>query len=213
MSFRLLIGVLMVLFFCEKGPKVDMSIKQTLETDLKNLPVEITFQLRPLYEQLKKNPMDKQIYNNLGDIYFKSGNMDNARLMFDFAIRIDSNYVPALFNLGVIEAKGKNLEKSVVFLEKVYKNQPDHIKAITNLCQIYYHLNQLKKSLEFAIIAFNLKPNDSQIAYNVAAVYQSLGDMDMAKDYFEKSIQLDPNNENSKMRLNQLLYQKTQKKK
>jgi len=55
----------------------------------------------------------KFIINNIGVIYAKNGDLENAKAMFKEVLSIDPNYETAVFNLGLI-----------------YDKEPDKIKAM-----------------------------------------------------------------------------------
>ncbi len=189
------------------SPGLDQQVDERLQHQIRSGPPELVEKLRPWYEKLRVDPLDKVTFNNIGDLYFQYEMMEDARLMFDFAIRIDSTYVPALFNLSVIEMREKKFQSGVDLLFRVLKVDPNHIRAITNLSDYYYKTGQFNKALEFTSLAFNLQSDNSQMAYNLAVIYLALEDSVMGKAYLEKALQLDPRNQTAQQRLNMILYE------
>jgi len=55
------------------------------------------------------NPNNEKVYNNLGTVYFKSGQYEKAVQNLEKAIQINPKYSDAHYNLGAIyQGKGQN---------------------------------------------------------------------------------------------------------
>lgn len=213
MHFSRFSGILWCFLILCGSSKLDKKVEELLQREIQSGPADMVEKLKPQYEKLRQDPMDKVSYNNIGDVYFKYDMLEDARLMFDIAIRIDSTYIPALFNQSVIEMKEKQYQAGVNLLCKIIQIDPTNIKAITNLSDYYYKTGQLSKALEYTTLAFNLQPVNSQMAYNLAVIYLTMEDTTMGTEYLEKALQLDPQNQTAHQRLNMILYEKKSTKK
>ncbi len=200
--------VFMLLFSCSNKKKETDSANalKVMEKDLDNANTIFTNRLKVLYEELKKNPMDKKVYNNIGDFYFKNGFVKNAKMFFYLALKIDSNYVPALFNLSVVYNYTGRYDSTIYCLERIHKIEPDNIKALTNLSRFYYKKANLQKALEYATLAYNKNPDDSNLCYNIGKIYEALKEYDLAKEYYEKAIELNKNNKKAEVSLKMLIH-------
>jgi len=78
-----------------------------------NLEAAITAYQKALLLGVKDIKYEKFILNNLGVIYAKSGDLENAKAALNEALSIDPNYESAMFNLGLI-----------------YDKEPDKVKAM-----------------------------------------------------------------------------------
>ncbi len=80
---------------------------------------------RMLTQVLKSNPMDqmkKIIFNYLGMIQLFHFDSDGGKQNFEEALKIDPNYVPALFNLGMTQFMDKNFKYAGTSYLKSIKN-------------------------------------------------------------------------------------------
>ena len=68
----------------------------------------------------------QQVYSNLGVLYSELHDADNARLMYERALEIVPDYLPALFNLaGLLEELGQR-ENAIACYEKILAIEPRH---------------------------------------------------------------------------------------
>jgi tetratricopeptide (TPR) repeat protein len=68
----------------------------------------------------------QEVYSNLGVMYSELHDEDKARLMYEQALGIAPDYLPALFNLaGMLEELGER-EKAIEYYEKILAIEPRH---------------------------------------------------------------------------------------
>ncbi len=200
--------LLFILLLCVCGTSsLDSKLSSKIENDIKIGQGEFKIRLTQLYQELKQNPLDSKSYNNLGDLYFKRGDEPTAQLMFEFALKIDSNYVSPLFNLSIIKTKEGKLDSAQLLLEKICALKSDHIMALANLSRLLYQQQRFDEALEKGILAYNLDPENSQLAYNMGVIYQALGDNGLSLEFYQKALNLNPANLQAQERLNILLHQ------
>ena len=152
----------------------------------------------------------KEIYNKIGQTYYKLVQYKLAVVYFNKAINLckqsnDIEYLAIAFNnialtysdLGDYEKALEYQQKALNIREKVL--EPDHPNIATsynNIAITYCNLGNYKKALEYHLIALTiiekvLEPNHPNIAKtynNIAATYHSLGNYDKALKYNLKAI-------------------------
>ncbi len=89
---------------------------------------------------IKENPRDQYAYLNLGAIYIKEDNLEQAEKYILNAIEIDPNLAEAHYNLGIILENKGLLKESKKFIKKA-------IALNKNLCKAYYTFSTFKNPI------------------------------------------------------------------
>ena len=77
-----------------------------------------------------------EVYSNMGVLYSDMRQADNARKMYEQAIEIQAQYLPALFNLaGLAEEEGQREEASAIYRD-ILKIDPDHHESMSRLAYL-----------------------------------------------------------------------------
>lgn len=96
----------------------------------------------------KKQIIEKDIYNNLGLIYYLNKDNKNAKKYYEEALKIDNNHKEAHNNLGLIYYKEKNYEEARKCYKKVIELDDNYIESYNNLGLIYYELKNYDEAIE-----------------------------------------------------------------
>ena len=51
-----------------------------------------------------------EIYNNLGSVFLKDGELDEALKNFKICLKMNSSYLPVINNLALVSIEYKNIE-------------------------------------------------------------------------------------------------------
>jgi tetratricopeptide (TPR) repeat protein len=76
-------------------------------------------------------------YNNLGAEAFAAGDESRARLLFEHALALDGNFVPAQINLGLFFRRNEQPDKAIALYRSALKRQPRNFSALANLTRLY----------------------------------------------------------------------------
>lgn len=76
-------------------------------------------------------------FNNLGAEAFAAGEQQRARLLFEHALALDGNFVPAQINLGLFYRRNEEPEKAIALYRAALKRQPRNFSALANLTRLY----------------------------------------------------------------------------
>jgi len=72
--------------------------------------------------------------NRLGSLFIAAGDSGRAEQSYESALRLDSNYVPVLYNLSVLFAAKRESAAARVLAERAFHLRPD-LDAVRELCQ------------------------------------------------------------------------------
>lgn len=131
------------------------------------------------------------IENNLGDEYFKRGDLKNARTHFQKALTLNPNLWIALNNLGVIEEQQGNIDQAQAYYRQALK-KGDRLPIYENIARTLILSKKLKESKEFLEIAIKKYPLSAKLWLTLALTEYELGNFDAASTAAMKSYELLP---------------------
>lgn len=97
---------------------------------------KIVLSLKDLLNDKEKNLMLAKIHNNLGEVYYKINLIENAKMEFEEAIRLNVNLAEAHTNLGSVYANEGKKETAEKLFEAAYKLDRQSITTKANLEKI-----------------------------------------------------------------------------
>ena len=75
----------------------------------------------------------QEVYSNIGVLYSEMRDAASARKMYERALEVDADYVPALFNLaGLFEETGERLSATEIY-ERLLADDPRHFESLARL--------------------------------------------------------------------------------
>ena len=129
---------------------------------------------------LKYEPQSARINNNLGNLYFDKGDMEQAELYYRRAIEIDDVFAEPYYNLGtIIQSRGDTFGAIRLF-EKAIEVNPNFYYPYQNLAIIYAGQGQLAKALENLEKLKILTPRNPRVYYNIALIHNTLKNKEQA---------------------------------
>ena len=80
------------------------------------------------YEQAIALGIDhvEEVYSNLGVLYSDMRQGDRAREMYERALDIDADYIPALFNLAGLNEESGDRDRAIALYEQILELEPRH---------------------------------------------------------------------------------------
>ena len=147
-------------------------------------------------EQLAKraitiNPKHWQAYNTLGNLYFATGQMNQAKAQFEMASMVVKHEV-ILANLGTLQVCFGELNKAKQTYLDVIANYENNYLGYEMLGSVYFLQQNYSAALENKLIAIQKHPDVAihQIWGSVAETYFQLGQIDQAWEQYSKAITL-----------------------
>jgi tetratricopeptide (TPR) repeat protein len=150
---------------------------------------------------------------NLGELYGKTGKIENAIIEWEAALKVDPFLLPAHFNLGTAYMMMGKLESAINAFKHCLKLNSRYEPALFNLAKIYQMQKKWdESSQQFKVFLEVTGPNPSayaQIGFN----FNRQSDWKNAQIFLEKSDSLQPENVNTKIYLAEALAKLGQKEK
>lgn len=88
-------------------------------------------------------------YSNLGNAYFDLGFLEEAKLAYERALDIDSDYFYAKYGLGVYYSKKENYEESQTYFQELFDNQPLNVGVVEHMSYNLYKMNRIDEAIVF----------------------------------------------------------------
>ena len=86
-------------------------------------------------------------YNNLGNLHFSSGDLNQARTNYETTVKIDPSFAAGYNNLGMTLKGMGLLEEAIASYQQAVKLQPDYADAHQNLGVAWLKKGKVQKSL------------------------------------------------------------------
>jgi len=141
---------------------------------------------------LNRIPESEALMNNLGLAYLNSGHKDNAIHWFEYSLKKNRNYFPALANLAKTLLLMGNIEKALEMYLAAEKYTPDNTSILNNVANIYFSKRQYERSLEYLQRVMKITPNDAAALSNIGTIYLVQKQVNKAINYYRKALCIKP---------------------
>ncbi|PIR42295.1 hypothetical protein COV25_03105, partial [candidate division WWE3 bacterium CG10_big_fil_rev_8_21_14_0_10_35_32] len=153
----------------------------------------------------KTSPSNPTTHNNMGDVYSRHNDLDNAIKEFSKAIEINSNYADAYHNRGSAYQSKGDIENAINDYRKAIEINPNIWQSSQNLAGIYFDKGDYEKSSKYMEAAFSKNPSIS-LAYSLALIYSKMGDVEKARSLLIDILSVDQSNVQASQLLNNIGY-------
>lgn len=103
-------------------------------------------------------------YHNIGRLYEKRGNLNNAKEMYEKAITIQSNFSPSLISLGGISTQENNVDDAKKYYNAAILSSPNDYKPQFNLALIFYKEGRINTAVKNLSLSYK-KLKEKNIPY------------------------------------------------
>ena len=135
-----------------------------------------------------------QSYYQHGVELLANGETDKAVLEFRNALKLEKNFVPALYSLADVEQQRGNFDQAVRLLTNVTELDTSHVKARIGLATIYLAGGDLEDAQKYTDQAYELAPKDPGVLALKAAVALKLDNRGDAVKLADQALEIDPQN-------------------
>ncbi|SFP45877.1 putative PEP-CTERM system TPR-repeat lipoprotein [Nitrosomonas cryotolerans] len=126
---------------------------------------------------LEKEEPDNPLYKNLkGGIYLGKQDFSNARISFNRALSIQSDYFPAIKNLARLDIQEKNPDAAKKRFEAILKKDEKNIQAMNALADLAQSQGNINEATNWLELASSKNPNAMEPAIQLATHYLHLGE-------------------------------------
>ena len=142
---------------------------------------------------LQRNPDCWMARNNLGQLLYRSGRVEEAGEQLEEALRLKPDYAEAHSNLGNLLSEIGRLPEAIEHYEKAIEINPNYAEAYNNLGNALTNSGRGGEAIERFERALTRRPDYPSAHNNLAAALAQLGRVQEALDHYGEAIRLKQN--------------------
>jgi tetratricopeptide (TPR) repeat protein len=154
---------------------------------------------RELKGKLAANPQDVETAYALGNLYYDQGKRQEAEDAYNRALKIKSDYVPALVNLGVVLNESGKSTEALVQYDKALAIKPDDVIALCNKGQALYALKRFAEAVGLYEKAITIDPKSQMAHYWLGVSFADASIYKEAITEWQKVVDIDPQSDTAGM--------------
>jgi tetratricopeptide (TPR) repeat protein len=108
------------------------------------------------------NPRNIQALNNMGNIYFRTGNLDQAAAAYEQILSTDAQHVPAMTLLAQVYLGQQRADEAIPVLKRAASLDGDWAPAHQGLAEAYKQIGEVALSEEHRAKAYKLTEENQQ---------------------------------------------------
>lgn len=148
-----------------------------------------------LYKKaLEIDNINNHIRFNLANIYYRSGQLNNAKITFEKIIEQEPNFGPTYYSLALLLVEIGNEREAINNLEKACDLMPDNLRIYYNLGLLYNKVGDNTLAEKKLAAGLKVNPTDENLLYALAYHYSATGETKKAVNIALKLVSLYPNN-------------------
>jgi|GEM_PF-3432238 len=125
---------------------------------------------------IRSMPRNPRSYNNLGNLYFKKGEIDKAGMQYRKALELNSGYLIARVNLAVILLKQGKTEDALQMLQEGLKPYPENAELQNGLGICELRRGNIQKAIQHFRKAIDIQGPNPLFYNNLAYAYAESND-------------------------------------
>ena len=145
-------------------------------------------------DELAKNPNCWSAYNDLGTVFLRKGQVDQAMILHQKALEINPTYAEAHLNLGLDLAHQGQIDQAMAQFQKALEINPNYAEAHDCLGNGYLIQKQTAEAIVHYQKALEINPNYARAHYNLGNALMQKGRVDEAITQLQEAVRLNPNN-------------------
>ncbi len=153
----------------------------------------------------KTSPSSPQNQNNLGDLYARRGELNEAVFHFKKAIELKPNYGDAYHNLANTFNQMGKTEEAITNYQKALTFNPRLWQSYQNLAAIYFNQGNFQEAAVNLEKALKINSQDFNLYINLGVTYLKFGNKEKAAESFQKALILNPQDQKAQMGLEESL--------
>lgn len=141
-----------------------------------------------------RQALGAESYTNLGFMYLRAGETDEAKSALQRAIDLNPRQPKALYALGVILMEQGDVQTAMRTFERVVSIDKKHADAFVKMGNIRYGQGDVKAAREFYRAAIGAEPKHAQAHFNLGYTYEESGQLKDAVANYRLALRYDPAN-------------------
>ncbi len=127
------------------------------------------------------------LYNNIGNNYFRLGQLDTAMKYLNISIEKQPDYAEAYSNIGSVYFTRGMQKEAIEAYTKAIEHDPKYYDAYKNMGSAYGMMKDYNKAMDYFFKALKLKSTDPDLYAFIGMTYGFMGDTANAKAYNDKA--------------------------
>jgi Flp pilus assembly protein TadD len=161
-------------------------------------------------DTLAHNPACWMAHNNLGLVFLKQGQTDEALREFQAALRLKPDDALAHNNLGLALLNQGQTDEAIRQFQEAIRLKPDYAPAHYNLGLAFLHQGRTDDAISQCREALRLNPDDASAHNNLGLALASQGRTDDAISQYQESLRLNPDDTLTHVNLGNVLLKSGQ---
>jgi tetratricopeptide (TPR) repeat protein len=137
----------------------------------------------------------KDVYFQLGNAHYESGNAQKAALAFEQAVALDATFFKAIMNLGLMYDEQQMFPKAIESFEQAAALDPKNPDVWSHMGNTYYAQSNHAKATELYRKALGLDANAQHALYSMGVAFADAGIFREAVEYWGRVVKADPQSE------------------
>jgi O-antigen ligase len=134
---------------------------------LKEIPPDLSIEQQRILESIKNQPANPDHYHELGNLFVKSGKMDDAQKAFEKELQLNPQSAGAYLNLGNIylltsESDPRRIELAGDCYKKSIQLDPNKVEGHFDLAYVYFLHRDLKSALRELDAVLKIDPQNAK---------------------------------------------------
>lgn len=139
----------------------------------------------------RKVPKSARPYNDIGNVFYEKGRLEDAVKQYQTAIRLKPDYLEPHNNLGMIFSEEGRFDDAARELTAALKIDPKHAVVRLNLANTYGKQGKLDEAVNEFKTLIKMNPNEPQYHYALGDIYDRQH-RDEAIEEFKIAININP---------------------
>lgn len=160
----------------------------------------IDLAITSLHQQLRDNPYNSELYNNLASVYYRINNIDEAIHNYQKSLQLNPHNWQAHYNLANCYTKKNFVPNAINHYKCSLELHPDNINAIQNLGMLLVSIGEFQNAIAYLEQAYHKETsNQTNIEFinYLSTCYINTGNTSKATELLENACNLYTNNTNN----------------
>ena len=145
-------------------------------------------------ENTDKNNLKFEIYQELGECYTQTGDLEKAIKHYEEAQKIDPQHDRPFVGLGIAVMQKNDYERAKGYFYRALELNPNSDKAMTGLAMILCSTERSQEGFEMYQQALNLDPADLTALSGLIRCAYAFDRLDIAEHYLNDYLEIYPGN-------------------
>ena len=152
-----------------------------------------------------KRPNNARARLNLGDTFYREGQLQEAKDQFAEAVRIAPGNDVAHYGLGLVLAGQRDFNGAIAEYTEALRLRPRYADAHNSLGVVYAMQGRMEDAIAEYSQAVQINPNQANIRYNLALALANQGRLEEAARQYGEAVRIEPESADAHYRLGRTL--------